>query len=400
MKWKILALSELCANPDDIRCGPFGTQLNKDEFRENGVPLWGIKQVNVNFTTPTKEFVEPKTAKRLSQYDLIPGDLVMTRKGTVGNCAVYPPSLVPGIMHSDLLRIRLNRIICDSSFLVHQLHHSQDVARQLALISGGAIMPGINVGRLKQLKVAVPPLAEQKRIAGILDKADELRAKRRESLAQLDSLLQSTFLELFGDPVTNPMGWKTEKLGNVAIKITDGTHHSPRTTKFGVPYITAKHLKKDGLQFFADPWYVSEEDHASIYSRCDPVEGDVLYIKDGATTGIAAINRYSFPFSMLSSLALIRPSVAMVTSEYLCHWLNNGRNKSVLLGKMGGAAIQRLTLAKIKAFQIPLPPMPLQRRFVTVVESVERQKAHLRAHLAELDALFASLQHRAFQGDL
>ena len=90
VEWKIVPLTALCASADDIKCGPFGTQLNKDEFREAGVPLWGIKQVNVGFAIPTKEYLEPRTAKRLQQYNLMPGDIVMTRKGTVGNCAVYP----------------------------------------------------------------------------------------------------------------------------------------------------------------------------------------------------------------------------------------------------------------------------------------------------------------------
>lgn len=147
--WQTVPLTAACASTDDIKCGPFGTQLNKDEFRAEGVPLWGIKQVNVNFTIQTKEFLEPRTAKRLWQYDLKPGDIVMTRKGTVGNCAVYPGHFEVGIMHSDLLRLRVDATRCEPSFLVHQLHHSPDVERQLSLISGGAIMLGINVGRLK-----------------------------------------------------------------------------------------------------------------------------------------------------------------------------------------------------------------------------------------------------------
>jgi len=134
--WSRVPLTAVCASADDIKCGPFGTQLNKDEFCDEGVPLWGIKHVNVNFAIPTKEFLEPRTAKRLQQYDLKPGDIVMTRKGTVGNCAVYPEQFETGIMHSDLLRMRVDPGRCEPAFLVHQLHHSPDVERQLSLISG------------------------------------------------------------------------------------------------------------------------------------------------------------------------------------------------------------------------------------------------------------------------
>lgn len=246
----------------------------------------------------------------------------------------------------------------------------------------------------------LPPLSEQKRIAAILDTADALRTKRQAALAKLDDLVQATFLDMFGDPVTNPKGWEVDFLGAVCDKITDGTHHSPPIQEEGVPYVTAKHLKQEGLKFFENPWYVSQEDHDAIFSRCDPKKGDVLYIKDGATTGIAAINQYDFPFSMLSSLALLRPKTNKFLSEYLCHYLNNERNKTHLMGNMGGAAIKRLTLAKIKKFVIPLPPLALQQQFASIVTKIEEQKSRMRTHLAELDTLFASLQSRAFKGEL
>jgi type I restriction enzyme S subunit len=155
--WTRSPLSGVCRSADHIKCGPFGTQLSRDEFRTEGVPLWGIKNVNKLFELPTQEFLEPHTAKRLIQYSIEPGDIVMTRKGTVGNCAVYPSNLPLGIMHSDLLRLRVNPETCDPIFLTHQLHYSRDVEGQLALISGGAVMPGINVTRLKNLEVLLPP---------------------------------------------------------------------------------------------------------------------------------------------------------------------------------------------------------------------------------------------------
>jgi len=276
--------------------------------------------------------------------------------------------------------------------VVHQEH--------LQWMGRGATFKEVSKKIVESIQIPLPPLAEQKRIAAILDAADALRTKRRESLDQLDTLLQSTFLEMFGDPVTNPMEWRIERLTDVCVKITDGTHHSPPTLDDGIPYITAKHLKKDGLKFFEKPWYVSSEHHAEIFARCDPQQGDVLYIKDGATTGIAAVNHYDFEFSMLSSLALLKPNTHVIHSVYLCAYLNNERNKSALTDRMGGAAIKRLTLTKIKTFEIPLPPLSLQHRFAAIVESIEQQKATQRQHLEELDTLFAALQQRAFNGEL
>jgi type I restriction enzyme S subunit len=180
-------------------------------------------------------------------------------------------------------------------------------------------------------------------------------------------------------------------LEDACLKITDGTHHSPPITTSGIPYVTAKHVKPEGLKFFEDPWFVSEEDHRAIYSRCDPKKGDVLYIKDGATTGIAALNNYDFPFSMLSSVALLRPKPEVCDPRFLCWWLNSPLSKEKFIGQMGGAAIKRLTLSKIKRFEIPLPPLAEQRRIAEVLDRAEALRAKRRAALAELDSLTQSL---------
>lgn len=175
-------LVELCDNDDDIRCGPFGTQLSRSEYAETGVPLWGIKHVNASFRTPTTEFLTHRKAEELSNYCLRPGDIAMTRKGTIGNCALYPLGFQGGIMHSDLLRLRLSGKRCDAAFVSFQLHVSRDVNRQLGLISGGAVMPGINVTKLKQIEVLVPPLSVQlefaKRLATCENRQDEYRTSQ------------------------------------------------------------------------------------------------------------------------------------------------------------------------------------------------------------------------------
>lgn len=195
--WPCIQLVELCHTPDDIKCGPFGTQLSKSEYMEEGVPLWGIKNVNTLFELPTHEFLTPSTAQRLIQYSIEPYDIVMTRKGTVGNCAVYPERFPFGIMHSDLLRLRVSREKCEPVFLAHQLHYSGYVARQLTQISGGAVMPGINVTKLKSLRVLAPPLAQQKLFAARVSDIRAMKAEQAASRRRLDDLFQSMLHRAF-----------------------------------------------------------------------------------------------------------------------------------------------------------------------------------------------------------
>jgi type I restriction enzyme S subunit len=192
-------LADLCASSDDIKCGPFGTQLKQHEFRLTGVPLWGIKHVNRRFEIATSEFLEEDTATRLSAYSLEPGDIVMTRKGTVGNCSVYPDRFPSGVMHSDLLRIRLDETRCLPSFAAYQLHHSTDIKRQIDLISGGAIMAGINVGRLKEVKIVLPSLDIQKEFESLASRGSWLVWQKNQGMIRrsrelLQSLSSSFFL--------------------------------------------------------------------------------------------------------------------------------------------------------------------------------------------------------------
>lgn len=159
--WNKEPVTKLCVKEDGIKCGPFGTQLSNKEYQQEGVSLWGIKHVNAGFVLKTKEFISQEKAEYLKAYSILPGDIIMTRKGTVGNCSVYPEDYPTGIMHSDLLRIRVNRNKASPCFLAFQLQLSPAVVNQIATISGGAVMAGINVTRLKSLLVHVPPLEKQ-----------------------------------------------------------------------------------------------------------------------------------------------------------------------------------------------------------------------------------------------
>ena len=196
--WKSIPIADLCAASDDIKCGPFGTQLSQSEYITSGVPVWGIPQVNANFQLPTKDFITSEKAKKLSSYTLIPGDIVMSRKGNVGRCAVYPQNFPFGILHSDVLRIRVNREVCDPTFLMQQLHDSRVVQTQIEVISNGAIMAGLNVTKLKSLCVHLPPLPAQRLFAAFARACAAQRAACAHQIAVLETLRGKLLQDAFG----------------------------------------------------------------------------------------------------------------------------------------------------------------------------------------------------------
>ncbi|MDP2887107.1 MAG: restriction endonuclease subunit S [Ignavibacteria bacterium] len=195
--WEKKPLVSLCDKESDLRCGPFGSQLKKQHYQSEGIPVWDIEDVKAQFKKAPRFFVSNKKAEELSNYYLQAADIVMTRRATIGLCAVYPALNGPGIMHSALLRIRTNQEVAHSSFLSHQLSTSKDVEHQISQFSSGAIFESINVSKLKAVRVILPPMREQLRFVDLIAKVESLRAKQKESERDLENLFNGLMQRAF-----------------------------------------------------------------------------------------------------------------------------------------------------------------------------------------------------------
>lgn len=195
--WKIATLVDACRNKKDIKCGPFGTQLQKSEYVEKGIPVWGIPQINSEFKIFPKEHITESKATDLNEYSVQKNDIVMSRKGNVGKCSIFPKNLTEGIIHSDVLRIRVNSEIMNPTYLLYQLRISKYIESQISNVSKGAIMAGINVGKLKNIFVQFPPIAFQTKFAQIVEKTETLKAQYQQSLQELENLYGSLSQKAF-----------------------------------------------------------------------------------------------------------------------------------------------------------------------------------------------------------
>ncbi len=166
-----------------------------------------------------------------------------------------------------------------------------------------------------------------------------------------------------------PSTWSWNKFGNVCLKIMDGTHYSPKNSPDGdFKYITAKNIKEGRIELNKLS-YVSKKDHQEIYSRCDVKKGDVLYIKDGATTGRAAINNFDEEFSLLSSVGVFRTSHNLISPKYLEYYLNAQITRNRMLSNIAGVAITRLTLVKLNNSEFIICSQKEQSQIVREIES-------------------------------
>lgn len=197
-QWKKEKLVDACKNPDDIKCGPFGTQLSKDEYCSSGVAVWEIPQINSGFATQPTHFLTDEKANQLEAYSIKSGDIAMSRKGNVGRCAVFPETMEDGIIHSDVLRIRIDNDLVLPVFMMHQLHYSGAVQHQIELVSSGAIMAGINVTKLKQIEVHIPPLELQNQFADFVKQVDKSKVAVQKALEKTQLLFDSLMQQYFG----------------------------------------------------------------------------------------------------------------------------------------------------------------------------------------------------------
>ncbi len=193
--------------------------------------------------------------------------------------------------------------------------------------------------------------------------------------------------------MTLPQGWAWAQLGDVCTKVQDGTHFSPQVQydELGEGrylYITAKNIKADGVDL-SNVTYIEKTFHDSIYTRCNPEQGDVLLTKDGVKTGVATVNQLKEPFSLLSSVALLKPDRDCLDSYYLKHYLNSPVGFKMITGQMTGTAIKRIVLQKVKTSLIPVPPFAEQKR---IVSELERYLPRIDAGVAALKRAQANLK--------
>ena len=256
----------------------------------------------------------------------------------------------------------------------------------------GAGLKHTNKGYIGDIDIGdIPSFERQEKIIGIFDTLQSIIDLRKSEIERLDNLIKARFVEMFGSPVSNPMSWEKRTLKEVCIKLNDGSHFSPESFETGdYKYVTAKNIKFSGFDF-SNITYVPEAVHRPIFDRCNPEFEDVLYIKDGATTGVAIVNTLDEEFTLLSSVALLKQDRSIMNGYFLATLLNNKDMYLNIRNNMGGAAITRLTIAKLNAIEIIVPPIELQNQFAAFVAEVDKSKLMLQKALDETQTLFDSL---------
>ena len=323
-----------------------------------------------------------------------PGDIILGIRATIGEKVLSDGEYCLG---RGVAALRANPKL-ESRFLWHWLDHTRPI---LSAKAKGATFKQVNRQDIKELEITLPPIAEQKRIAAILDKAEELRELRRQALRELDAIAQSIFIEMFGASIEASKNSVVSSLGPHLQFMTSGGRGWAKfySTK-GSRFVRSLDVRVNYISS-EDSVYVTPPDNAEA-KRTRTSKGDVLLTITGSQIGRIAPVLQDLDGAFISQhVAILRPNMETINPFFLSLFLNLEFGGQRQIAKLQyGQTKPGLNFEQIKSFQIPIPPISLQEEFVRRIESIEQLKTTHRESLAQLNALFASLQHHAFRGEL
>jgi len=391
MTWPQVTLGELCRieigrtpardNPAYWSGGEHYPWLSISDMNQGRNIVW------------TKESI---TARAIHECNcrLVPvGTLLLSFKLSIGKVSF---NAVPLYTNEAVAALHL---LSDRKVFKPYLYWALQHVDLLKYVDTAAKGKTLNKRKLNEVVVPLPPLPEQQRIAAILDAADALRAKRRAALGKLDALGRAVFLEMFGEPVGNPMQWPIGRIGDLAAQVNYGTSKKAgETGKY--PILRMGNINYDGSWDLTDLKYIDLDDWEA--ERCLARRGDVLFNRTNSKelVGKTAVFREEQPMAFAGYL------VRLVTNdranpEYVAAFMNTPQIKAFLRERSKSIiGMANINASEFQAIRTPIPPVELQNEFASIIEKIlEERKRHMQS-MQVGERLFLTLQQRAFRGEL
>jgi type I restriction enzyme, S subunit len=375
---------------------------SQSAFVEIGIPFISAKDLKNNLIKHDNlNYISEETYNKLGSGKLQPNDILFCLRGSLGKFAINKDCLKGGIA-SSLVLLRAKEDL-QINYLKHYLN-SPRMKRLITKSDNGSSQPNLSGANVKKFPIPLPPIDQQKKIAAILDAADAFRQKTRALIEKYDELTQSLFLDMFGDPVTNPKGWEVNFLKQITTKIGSGA--TPRGgkqayKKEGISLIRSMNVYDNRFKYknlaFID------EDQAAKLKNVIVEKGDVLFNITGASICRSSVVPDDvLPARVNQHVSILRPIKSIITSKFLSRFLisENVKTKLLGVGSGGGAVMEAITKEQLQSIEVIKPPLELQNEFSKRVQLIEAQKAQAQASLVKAEDLFNSLLQRAFKGEL
>lgn len=374
-KWKKVKLGDIATYIN-------GCAFKPSDWSNQGVPIVRIQNLTGSFSE-TNYYDKHYNSK----YEINNGDVLISWSASLG---VYVWDKGKAILNQHIFKVVFNKIDIDKTYFIFAI---KSLLEKMEKQTHGATMKHITKPLFDNIEFPFPPMEEQKKIAARLDAVSDLLAKQKQLLAEQDNLIQSTFYDMFGDPIKNEKGWKIEKLGKVC-DVRDGTHDSPSFIEKGYPLVTSKNLS-EGMVSFKNVSYISKEDYDKINIRSKVDTGDLLMPMIG-TIGNPVIVLGDASFA-IKNVALIKFNKKDVLNIYIKYILSSEYFKKISSEEKRGGTQKFMSLGSIRGMKIPVPPLELQEKFAAIVEQIESEKSKIKSAIAETQTLFNALMSEYFE---
>lgn len=380
-KWEKVRLGDVC----DVRDGTH----ESPKYVLQGYPLVTSKNL-------TNGHIDVSSANYISKDDFLKincrscvddGDILMPMIGTIGN-----PIIVAKIFDfaiKNVALIKFNEVNNVSNKYILYLLSSNLFQNYIEKENRGGTQKFLSLNIIRDFPFFLPPLAEQKRIADVLDKASGLIKKRKEQIRLIDQLAKSLFVEMFGDPVENPMGWEMKVFSEVADittrMITDFSSYGD------LPHIGIENIEKESGKLVN---YQSVKDSLIISGKYYFDERHIIYSKIRPN-----LNKVATPdFTGLCSADAypILPNENVVTKYYLVYMLRSPYFLDYILKHSDRTNIPKANKEQLRGFKMPIPPLCLQKKFAYRIDAIEKQKALFETGLEKLEMNYRALMQEYF----
>ncbi|MBD8614234.1 restriction endonuclease subunit S [Pseudomonas putida] len=393
MSWPRVKLGELCSL---VTKGTTPTSVGLD-FSARGIPFLRVQNIsNSNVSLEDALYIDHLAHETLGRSKIRPGDFLITIAGTIGRTAIVPQDFPESNCNQAVAIIRIYEDKLWPKFLLHWLS-TDDALGQISGRKVTATISNLSLGQIKELEVPLPSLPEQKRIAAILDKADTIRRKRQQAIQLADDFLRAVFLDMFGDPVTNPKGWEI-KLSGELFSLPPRIGTTTPVGGEGCLVVRVGEIGKPNINF-----------NKCGRVRLSDSELEKFALRPGDTVLARAIGSknqlgkasffsgYSEDVYIDSHVMRLRPDITLCNPEWFYRFISSAGGKALLQKAGGETAVQfNVNTKQASSLSIPMPPIELQNEFVVLCQEVSRTKARLERQADEVEMLFFFARSKCF----
>lgn len=390
MRWPNVRLADVC----DIAIGRTPSR-SKPEYWGQGFPWLSIADMNQGkLLSQTKEQITEEGVIEAKMKPVQTGTVLFSFKLTIGKIGIAQREMFTNEAIAAL-PIKNPDELCPE-FLSHALSQI-DAARTTDRAVMGATL---NKKKLAELKIPLPPFAEQKRIAAILDKADGIRRKREQAIELADQLLQSVFLDMFGDPITNPKNWKVRTMGDVGVVQGGLQVTSKRATHpIELPYLRVANVYRDRLEL-DEVKSINATEREVEKTRL--VQGDVLIVEGHGNPneiGRSAVWNGSIePCLHQNHLIRFRCDPSSAIPLFVSQYINSaGGRAQMARASNTTSGLNTISTRIVKDTKLLLPPLETQQEYLAIAESIYNKRQQMCDALDLAKSLHASLSNQAFR---